>query len=119
MEAALAQAQQMAQARADGKRPGQLPSSNDPLNPSGAGNVLGQPQAGAAEEPAFDLSQLPDLKSMDLDDWAKLPPKVAEELLESQREGLSPEFRRQIHHYFRIIAERSRNNKAAPPPPEK
>ncbi len=119
MEAALAQAQQMAQARADGKRPGQLPDGSDPLSPRGPGNGLGQPQAMAAEEPAFDLSQLPDLKNMGLDDWAKLPPKVAEELLESQREGLSPEFRRQIHHYFRIIAERSRANKTAPAPPQK
>jgi hypothetical protein len=51
---------------------------------------------------------------MSLGDWAKLPPKVAEELLESQREGLSPEFRKQIHHYFRIIGERGRAREAVP-----
>ena len=40
--------------------------------------------------------------------------KVAEELLERQRESLSPEFRKQIHHYFRIIGERARTRKVAP-----
>ena len=58
--------------------------------------------------------RLPDLKKMSLNDWAKLPPKVAEELLESQRESLSPEFRKQIHHYFRIIGERARARQPVP-----
>ena len=106
----MAQAQQMAQARAAGLRPGQMPKNDgSPKNPTpsdGEGNN--------STEVDFNLNELPDLKSMSLGDWAKLPPKVAEELLESQREGLSPEFRRQIHHYFRIIGERGRSRQAVP-----
>ena len=64
------------------------------------------------------LGELPDLKRMSAEDWAKLPPKVAEQLLESQREAMSSEIRQQIKHYFRIIAERGRRN-ATPPAQEK
>ena len=65
------------------------------------------------------LGELPDLKRMKAEDWAKLPPKVAQELLENSRESMSPEFREQISHYFRIIAERARKNNATPKAPRK
>ena len=106
----MAQAQQMAQARAAGLRPGQMPKNDgSPQN-----STQGDGEGNNSLEVDFNLDELPDLKSMSLEDWAKLPPKVAEELLESQREGLSPEFRKQIHHYFRIIGERGRARQAAP-----
>ena len=54
------------------------------------------------------------MKKMGLEDWAKLPPKVAEELLESQRENLSPEFRKQIHHYFLRIGKLGSARQVAP-----
>ena len=110
MDAALAQAQQMAQSRAEGLRPGQEPQGDGSPKDSPQGNG----QGGEAPDRPFNLADLPDLKKMGLDDWAKLPPKVAEELLESQRESLSPEFRKQIHHYFRIIGERARARETAP-----
>ena len=111
MEAAMAQAQIMAQARAEGLRPGQKPEGDG--SPQGAGQGEG-PQGNPPPDADFNLSELPDLKKMSLNDWAKLPPKVAEELLESQRESLSPEFRKQIHHYFRIIGERGRARQPVP-----
>ena len=40
-------------------------------------------------------------------EWGKLPPKVARDLRESLREGVSSEFRGQVNAYFRIIAEQS------------
>jgi hypothetical protein len=41
-------------------------------------------------------------------DWRpKLPPKTVK-LLEHQRESISPEYREQINHYFRVIGERGR-----------
>ena len=101
----MAKAQQMAQARL-----GQTPKNDGSPQNSAQGNDQGN----NPPEAAFNLADLPDLKSMSLGDWAKLPPKVAEELLESQREGLSPEFRKQIHHYFRIIGERGRAREAVP-----
>ena len=100
----------MAQARADGLRPGQMPQNNGSSQNSPEGNGEGN----NSPEVAFDLNELPDLKSMRLEDWAKLPPKVAEELLESQRENLSPEFRKQIHHYFLRIGKLGSARQVAP-----
>ena len=65
-----------------------------------------------------EIGELPDLKRMTAADWAKLPPKMAEKLLESQRGGMSPEFREQITHYFRILNERGRK-KNTPSKPKK
>ena len=104
MEAAMAAAQEMANARSQGLKPGESASGNDGVPDHNA------PRVPLEEQPVqFDPENLPDLKTMGLDDWAKLPPKVAAELLESQRENLSPEFRQQINHYFRIIGERARS----------
>ena len=106
----MAQAQQMAQARADGLKPGEMPQNNgSPQN-----TAQGEGQGNNPSEMAFNLDDLPDLKSMSLEDWAKLPPKVAEELLESQRENLSPEFRKQIHHYFLRIGKLGSARQVAP-----
>jgi hypothetical protein len=104
MEAAMAQAQLMAQVRAEGLRPGQKPQGDG--SPQNAGQ--GEGAQGNPPDAEFNLAELPDFKKMGLDDWAKLKPKEAKELLERQRESLSPEFRKQIYHYFRIIGERAR-----------
>ena len=40
-------------------------------------------------------------------DWAKLPPKLANDLLEGSREKISPEYRRAIETYFRLLAEQA------------
>ena len=106
----MAQAQQMAQARAAGLKPGEMPqNSGSPQN-----TAQGDGQGNNPPEVAFNFDDLPDLKKMGLEDWAKLPPKVAEELLESQRENLSPEFRKQIHHYFLRIGKLGSARQAAP-----
>ena len=36
-----------------------------------------------------------------------LPPKIARDLMEGRREGFSPEYRRAIETYFRLVAEES------------
>ena len=102
----------MRQARAAGLTPGERPPSE---GKSQEGDGEGAPIVAEAKP----LGELPDLKRMKAEDWAKLPPKVAQELLENSRESMSPEFREQISHYFRIIAERARSNNAAPRAPRK
>jgi hypothetical protein len=102
----------MRQARAAGLTPGERPPNE---GNSQEGNGEGAP----VNVEAKPLGELPDLKRMKAEDWAKLPPKVAQELLENSRESMSPEFREQISHYFRIIAERARKNNAAPKAPRK
>jgi hypothetical protein len=44
-------------------------------------------------------------------DWAKLPPKLAQGLLEAQREGTAAEYRSMVETYFRVIAEKAREKK--------
>lgn len=43
------------------------------------------------------------------DDWGNLREQKSQEMLESRRESIAPEYRRQIDAYFRILAERSQN----------
>jgi hypothetical protein len=40
--------------------------------------------------------------------WGKLPPKMAQELSEGTREGVSGEYRSMVDTYFRVIADRAR-----------
>ena len=106
----------MAQARAEGLRPGQKP--NEQGDGSSQNAAQGEGEGGKHPDKPFNLAELPDLRKMGMDDWAKLPPKVAAELLESQRENLSPEFRRQIHHYFTTIARRGQAKQPQPQQPK-
>ena len=102
----MAQAQQMAQARL-----GQTPKNDgSPQNPPQGGDGQGN----NSPDGAFNLAELPDLNSMSLKDWGDLPAKVAKELLESERENLSPEFRKQIHHYFLRIGKLGSARQVAP-----
>ena len=63
---------------------------------------------GADAQPGEPLAAV-DLTSED--DWGKLPPKVAKDLMEAQRAGVSPEYRSQIESYYKAIAERARKKK--------
>ena len=40
-------------------------------------------------------------------DWSKLPSKVAKDLLEGQRQDMSPEYRTAIENYYKAIAEKA------------
>jgi hypothetical protein len=104
MEAAMQQALHMRQERAAGAQSDQNQKGSG--QPGGGGDPSPQKMG---ENQSVDLSKLPDLKNMTKADWAKLPPKAAEKLLENEREAISPEFREQINRYFLIIGERGRN----------
>jgi hypothetical protein len=75
--------------------------SSNPGDPTGGmpgtGGHGGTSEAGMGEFSFGDVSV----------DWGKLPPKVARDLRESLREGVSSEFRSQVNAYFRLIAEKS------------
>ncbi len=100
--AARAQQQAMMAARAQGQTPGQPGAT-----PSGGGSGEGASLGGEN----LPVNNLPPLPGITPEDWAKLPRKVAEGLIEAQRENVSAEYRAQIEAYFRIIAERAKNNK--------
>jgi len=42
------------------------------------------------------------------EDWGNLPPKLAEDILKAQNEGIAPEYRQAVETYYRVIAEKSK-----------
>jgi hypothetical protein len=97
-QAAQAQQAAMRAQRQGGNVPGQPPPSTQPGSGDGAEMVATDGEPG----------ELPYLQAMKAADWAKLPPKVAQGLLEAQREGTAAEYRTMVETYFRVIAERAK-----------
>ena len=42
-----------------------------------------------------------------LQDWSKLPAKVAKDLIEGQRQEVSPDYRSAVESYYKAIAEKA------------
>ncbi len=101
--AAQAQAAAMRQGRTpgQGQQPGQNPMSNTPGQGKGASVQAGPMEAG-------NLANSPLLKP---GDWGKLPPRLARDLMEAQRESVGGEYRHMVETYFRVIAEKAREKK--------
>ncbi len=99
--AAQSRAREIARSRGSSTSP-----SSDPSGTNFA-DLLG---GAAVEGGAASLDALPPLGQMKKEDWAKLPPKIARDLLDGRREKISPEYRRAIETYFRLIAEKSRKD---------
>ncbi len=105
-EALGAAAQEQMSAMRAARAGGQLPGENNPT-PTGRGDGSGTLQA----EGNFDPAALPQLPGMRDVNWAKLPPKLAQGLIESRRESVAAEYRNQVDAYFRAIADRAREKK--------
>ncbi len=101
-DAAKAQQQSMAQARNSGQTPGLAQDSES----QGDGMQGAFKAAKSAEN-----GNLPDVEAMWTGEWGKLPPKMAEGLLEARRENLSGEYRTMVETYFKVLAERARTSK--------
>jgi hypothetical protein len=43
--------------------------------------------------------------------WGKLPPQMAQQLLEGSRESFSGEYRTMVETYFKVVADRARGAK--------
>jgi hypothetical protein len=101
--AAQAQASAMRQGRApgQGQMPGQNPMSNHP----------GQGKGAAVEAGPMAEGNLPPNALLKPGDWGKLPPRLARDLMEAQREAVGGEYRHMVETYFRVIAEKAREKK--------
>jgi hypothetical protein len=112
-DAARRQMQQMAMNRT-------LPGEGQPSDPSGPQPGEGEPQDGQPGEGLSQMSgpgnrgsdaesfRLNDLAGDGKDDWGKLRSLEAEDTSVQRRVDVSPEYRRQIEAYFRVIAEKAR-----------
>lgn len=100
--AARKQAQQMAMQRSQlGQAPNQPPGQNDQPSPA--------TESGDGTSKAMaDLFGLDEIDRNANADWGKLRSREAEEVAEERRIEISPEYRRQIEAYFRVIAEKGK-----------
>jgi hypothetical protein len=101
--AAQAQAQSMRQGRTPGQ--GQMPGQN-PMS-----NMPGQGKGASVQSGPLAEGQLPTNVLLKPGDWGKLPPKLAKDLMEAQRESVGGEYSQMIQSYFRAVAEKAREKK--------
>lgn len=93
----------LSQARSQADMP-----SNSPTSTAQAADVPGGAAVIAGDPP---YQQLPGAAQASNDDWGKLPPQLAKDLMEGRRESVSPEYKAMVETYFRVIAERARGDR--------
>src|SRR5262249_46300859 len=86
--AAQAQAQSMRQGRTPGQ--GQMPGQN-PMS-----NMPGQGKGASVQSGPLAEGQLPTNVLLKPGDWGKLPPRLAKDLTEAQREAIGGEYRHMV-----------------------
>ena len=74
--------------------------------PGSAGAGGGGRTAGGGSAAA--MGAIPELGEVKDGDWAKLPPKLAQDLREAQRNGVSGDYRALVDAYFKALAEKAR-----------
>lgn len=95
----------MRQNRGDGQpASGASAGNGDGSGTGAAGRVGGPARAGGGSN----FSPLPELGTVRDADWAKLPPKLAQDLREAQQNGVAGDYRVLVDAYFKAVAERAR-----------
>ena len=98
-EASQSQSQAMAQARS-------------PIqNTFNGTNSLESNDQSYMEEQALTFQEIPELNKEEFEEWGKLPPKLAKDLMESRRENVSGDYRNRVEAYFRAMASKARKIK--------
>ncbi|MEC8355187.1 MAG: hypothetical protein VXZ37_01085 [Verrucomicrobiota bacterium] len=63
-------------------------------------------------DPDQKVEEIPKLeKEVEAEDWGKLPPKLAKDLMEAKRERVSENYRNQVQAYFEAMSSKARTNK--------
>ncbi|MFL2912912.1 MAG: hypothetical protein ACJZ5X_05585 [Opitutales bacterium] len=63
-------------------------------------------------EPDQEVEEIPNLdQEVEAEDWGKLPPKLAKDLMEAKRERVSENYRNQVQAYFQAMSSKARTNK--------
>jgi hypothetical protein len=98
-EASQTQSQAMAQARS-------------PIqNTFNGTNSLESNDQSYMEEQDLTFQEIPELDKEEFEEWGKLPPKLAKDLMESRRENVSGDYRNRVEAYFRAMASKARKIK--------
>ena len=62
--------------------------------------------------PVADVGELPIFEVLEEEeDWGKLPPKLAKDLMEAKRERVSENYRNQVQAYFQAMSAKARTSK--------
>jgi hypothetical protein len=107
----LAAAAQQISSQLSRNRDPQQTSNSEQGQPGESSKANVDPQAPVAVK-VVDVSRIGD-------DWGKLRERGAQDMLESQRETISPVYRQQIDAYFRVLAERSQQESKPSKKPSK
>ncbi len=100
----LAAAAQKISSQMSRNREPQQPSNSEQGQPGESSKANLDPQAPVAVK-VIDINRIGE-------DWGKLRERASQDMLESQREVVSPAYRQQIDAYFRVLAERSQSASA-------
>jgi len=106
---AARQAQQQALRQGRGEGPGSGQSGEGQSAGAGqSGTGLGRVGGAARAGGGGDFAALPELGGLRDANWAKLPPKLAQELRDAQANGVSGDYRVLVDAYFKALAEKAR-----------
>lgn len=95
----------MRQNRGASQSAGNSPAgAGDGSGTGASGRVGGASRAGGGSE----FGPLPELGPLRDADWAKLPPKLAQDLRDAQQNSVSGDYRVLVDAYFKAVAERAR-----------
>ena len=76
------------------------------------GNQFNSSDSRYQEIPVPGVGKLPVFETIeDGEDWGKLPPKLAKDLMEAKRERVSESYRNQVQAYFQAMSQKARTNK--------
>ena len=77
----------------------------------GKGNQLNSTDNQYQVTPVAEVGELPEYEEQNEEDWGKLPPKLAKDLMEAKREDVSENYRSQVQAYFQAMSKKARTIK--------
>lgn len=76
------------------------------------GNQMNSSDGDYQVSPVAEVGDLPNLQEIEgEDEWGKLPPKLAKDLMEAKREKVSENYRNQVQAYFQAMSNKARTTK--------
>ena len=90
---------------------GNVSKSTNIMMSDGKGNQLNSTDNQYQVTPVAEVGELPEYEEQNEEDWGKLPPKLAKDLMEAKRENVSENYRSQVQAYFQAMSKKARTIK--------
>lgn len=109
IEAARQAGQQAMRGNGAGQGAGQSGASAGASGSEGSGqSAMGRTGGASRAGGTGEFAALPALGDLRDADWAKLPPKLAQELRDAQQNGVAGDYRSVVEAYFKALADKAR-----------